>query len=88
MIVDQSTSHLQFINRSGNLTCEVLQKECDIDFLQFEAAEAVIGPFKRFRSGHTCFATARPSRSAWSDAWLLPGGLENSISSACLDAAS
>ena len=42
MIVDQSTSHLQFINRSGNLTCEVLQKECDIDFLQFEAAEAVI----------------------------------------------
>ena len=42
MIVDQSTSHLQFINRSGNRTCEVLHKECDIDFLQFKAAEAVL----------------------------------------------
>ena len=42
MIVDQATSHLQFINKSANRTCEVLSKASDLKFFQFEAAEAVL----------------------------------------------
>ena len=42
MIVDQATSHLQFINKSAYSTCELLSKTCDVNFFKFEKAEAVL----------------------------------------------